>query len=74
MMAQFVVPLGVVTVGARAIGRERPRGEHAEHDCRQKNSHELSHTDLSLFRSERYVSMFELPARRPHDTARRTRR
>ena len=73
MMAQFVMPLGMVTVGAGPIRCKRTCGEHPEYDRRQKNSHELSHTDLSLFYAERYVSMFKLLVRRPHNTTRRTR-
>jgi hypothetical protein len=45
-MVLLVMPLGMVTM--RAVCRERTRCEHAEYRCRQKKSHELSHTNLSL--------------------------
>ena len=73
-MVLLVMPFGVVTVRARAVCRERPRCEHAEYRRRQKKSHELAHTNLSLFYAERYVSVFDAAVRRPHDTTKRTRR
>ncbi len=72
-MVLLVMPLGVVAMRARAVCRERPRCEHSEYHRRQKKSHELAHTDLSLFCCERYVSVFGAAVRRPHDTSRRTR-
>jgi hypothetical protein len=71
-MVLLVMPFGVVTM--RAVCREGTRCEHPEYHRRQKKSHELSHTNLSLFCSERYVSEFDTAVRRPHDTTRRTRR
>ena len=68
VMVQLVMPLGVMTMGAHTVCRERPRCEHPEYHCRQKKSHELAHTDLSLFCSERCDSVFDAAVRRPHDT------
>ena len=62
-MVLLVMSLGMVTVSARAIGRECSSREHAEYHRRQKKAHELTHTDISLFCSERYVSVFAV--RRP---------
>ena len=73
MMLLLVMPLGVVTMCACGVSRERTRCEHAEYHRRQKKSHKLAHTSLSLICFERYVSEFDTAVRRPHDTARRTR-
>ena len=73
-MVLLVMPFGVVTVRACAVCREGTRCKHPEYHRRQKKSHELAHTNLSLFYAERYVSVFDAAVRRPHDAIRRTRR
>jgi hypothetical protein len=62
-MLLLVMSLGVVPVSACAIGRECSRCKHTEYRRRQKKAHELTHTDISLFCSEGYVSVFAV--RRP---------